>query len=87
MEIGNGGVRAPCRCTQTRPMGTYWDIRLMARRGPRCYVLERSAMAAVVVVNGDLVMLLLLEGRRAGCCCCWRMPCRVLMLLLEGFCV
>ncbi len=26
IKIGNGGVRAPRRCTQTRPMGPHWDI-------------------------------------------------------------
>ena len=36
IKIGNGGVRAPRRCTQTGPMGTHWDIRLLAEWSLRC---------------------------------------------------
>jgi hypothetical protein len=63
IKIGNGGVRAPRRCTQTRPMGTDWDICLLAEWSPRCDVLKRIVMPevwnargmprrAVLVLNG-----------------------------------
>ena len=47
IKIGNGGVRAPRRCTQSGPMGTRWDIRLLAEWSLRC---ERIGEECLVVL-------------------------------------
>ena len=47
IKIGNGGVRAPRRCSQTGPMGTHWDIRLLAEWSLRC---ERIGEECLVVL-------------------------------------